>query len=521
MSAQTESGATDSGQKKKAQGPSQATKLVQLALARYRLGVSPEGKPFAYNPNAPHVALPLKGSQFGLRAHLAREYFTKYGAAPSSSALTDCIATLEGTAREQTPKMLHLRVAGNGERIHIDMADRRNRLIEISGGTWKIIDSSPHMFTRTELTASMPEPAPPGDGDITSLWAHINVAEPDRPVLLAVLIDALIQPGTAKPVTCLQAEHGSAKTTTANRMVSLVDPSTVPVRGAPRNEENWLTTAAGSWMVALDNLSTIADWLSDALCRASTGDGNVKRALYTDENLSVTKFRRGVILTGIDMGGLAADLTDRLVSIELAPIAARRSETDLENDWQNNWPIILSGLLDLAAKVHRRLSTLGEMVLPRMADFGRVLTCVDDILKTAGMTRYCDRAAAAMIDSAISDPFIARLIDMHWATPDDGMTAADILRMATPTPSFEEGGWTRWTPPVDWPKKARTVTVRLNKHAPALRLMGWQISNDSGRNEFHTMRWVLKPPDMTPRLSGNRDSSDSSDSSSLAVHFAR
>jgi hypothetical protein len=511
MSAQPESGATDSSQKKATgpkkaagakkkaagscnpAGPSQATKLVQLALARYRLGVSPERKPFAYHPAAPHVALPLKGSQLGLRAHLAREYFTKYGAAPSQSALADCCSVLEGTARDQTTRTLHLRVTGNGERIHIDMADRRNQLIEISGGAWKIIDSSPYMFTRTELTGSMPEPVAAGDGDIAPLWAHINVTEADRPVLLAVMIDALIQPGTAKPVTCLQAEHGSAKTTTAKCMVQLVDPLTVPVRGAPRNEENWLSTAAGSWVVALDNLSTIQDWLSDALCRASTGDGNVKRALYTDDNLSVTKFRRAVILTGIDMGGLAADLTDRLVSVELAPIVKRRSETELETMWQNDWPIILSGLLDLAAKVHHRLSTLGEIDLPRMADFGRVLACVDDIGETAGMARYYERAAAAMADSAISDSFIARLIDMHWPTPDDGMTAADILRMATP------GDEQRWSRPVDWPKKPRTVSVRLAKHAPALRLMGWQVSNDGGRNILNTVRWKLVPPNMTPR----------------------
>ncbi len=503
MSAQPKSGATDSS--KKAAGnkkvgscnppaPTQATKLVELALARYSLGVSPEGKPFAYKPQAPHVALPLKGSQFGLRAHLAREYFTKYGTAPSSSALTDCVSTLEGTARQQTPKVLHMRVAGNGERIHIDMADRRNRLIEISGGAWKIVDSSPHMFTRTELTGSMPEPAPPGDGDITALWAHINVTDADRPVLLAVMIDAFIQPSTAKPVTCLQAEHGSAKTTTAKRMVLLVDPSTVPVRGAPRNEENWLCTAAGSWIVALDNLSTIPDWLSDAICRASTGDGNVKRALYTDENLSVTNFRRSVVLTGIDMGGLAADLTDRLVSVELAPIVARRSETDLENDWQNDWPVILSGLLDLAATVHKALSTPDDKLqLPRMADFGRVLACVDKILKTDGMARYCERAAAMLADSAISDSFIARLIDMHWSTPDDGVTAADLLRLATP--GSEEG----WSRPVDWPKKARTVSVRLAKHAPALRSMGWQVSNDGGQNILNTVRWKLVPPNMSPR----------------------
>lgn len=56
-------------------------------------------------------------------------------------------------------------------------------------------------------------------------------------------------------------------------------PSPVPLRQSPRDADSWVTAAAGSWVVALDNLSAIPPWLSDSLCRAATGDGNVKRAL--------------------------------------------------------------------------------------------------------------------------------------------------------------------------------------------------------------------------------------------------
>ena len=91
-------------------GPSQATKLVELALVRYRLGVSTEGKPFGFTPDTPHIALPLKGNQLGLRAKLACDYFNKYAAAPSQSALTDCLAVLEGTCpRADTPASAYAR----------------------------------------------------------------------------------------------------------------------------------------------------------------------------------------------------------------------------------------------------------------------------------------------------------------------------------------------------------------------------------------------------------------------------
>ncbi len=127
------------------------------------------------------------------------------------------------------------------------------------------------------------------------LWDFVNVDAEDRPVLLAVLVAALIQCDVPHPVLALFAEQGSAKSTTTRMLVDLIDPSPVPLRQAQRDADSWVTAASGSrgsWVVALDNLSAIPPWLSDSLCRAATGDGNVKRALYTDADLAVVKFRR-------------------------------------------------------------------------------------------------------------------------------------------------------------------------------------------------------------------------------------
>jgi len=94
-------------------------------------------------------------------------------------------------------------------------------------------------------------------------------------------------------------------------LVDLIDPSPVPLRQAPRDADSWVTAASGSWVVALDNLSGIPPWLSDSLCRAATGDGSVKRALYTDADLAVVKFRRCVIVNGIDVGAVHISLFRR------------------------------------------------------------------------------------------------------------------------------------------------------------------------------------------------------------------
>ena len=45
------------------------------------------------------------------------------------------------------------------------------------------------------------------------------------------------------------------------------------LRGEPRENRDLMVMAANSWTVALDNLSYLQQWLSDALCCLSTGGG--------------------------------------------------------------------------------------------------------------------------------------------------------------------------------------------------------------------------------------------------------
>jgi len=50
---------------------------------------------------------------------------------------------------------------------------------------------------------------------------------------------------------------------------------------------------------------------------AVTGDGDVRRKLYTDGDLYVFAFRRCIIITGTDLGSVNGDLSDRLLPIHL------------------------------------------------------------------------------------------------------------------------------------------------------------------------------------------------------------
>ncbi len=80
---------------------------------------------------------------------------------------------------------------------------------------------------------------------------------------------------------------------------ALVDPSAAPLRTTTRNEHDLFIAATSAWVVAFDNISNLQPWLSDALCRLSTGGGFSTRTLYENREQELFDATRPAILNGI------------------------------------------------------------------------------------------------------------------------------------------------------------------------------------------------------------------------------
>jgi hypothetical protein len=307
--------------------------LAKAALERWAIRADPSGGIYGLPQTGPHIARPLRGGSHSLRAELARLYRVKHpGKVASQSALADALSSLEAEANDHEPVPMYLRVAEAEDALWLDLGDTSGRAVKVTPGGWSVEARPPVWFRRTELTGALPEPVP-GIGDLgdrlAELWELVNITEQDRPLVLAVLVATLL-PDIAHPVVDLVAEQGSGKSTAGRVLGGLLDPSPVPLRKPPRDEEGWVTAAAGSHVVVIDNVSRIPEWLSDSLCRAATGDGDVRRRLYTDADLSVFVFHRVVWLTGIELVGIRGDLADRSVMIELRRIDRRRLDEEID-----------------------------------------------------------------------------------------------------------------------------------------------------------------------------------------------
>ena len=444
-------------------GASQSDLLVRLAMERYRLGRTSAGESFAVSVDGPLIARMLRGGRSSLRAQLADEFNERFGKVPNSSALADAMLVLQGQAERAQPEEVSLRLAHHKDGCVVDLGDPTGRVVCVGSSGWAVKERSPVLFRRTELTGVLPLPTQPGD--LNALRQLLNLSEDSWQLVVGLLVCALI-PGIPHPIIWIGGLQGTGKSTAASVLARVIDPGPAVLRSPPRDLEQWAVSASGSWVVVIDNLSRIPEWLSDGLCRAVTGEAVVRRRLYSNQQLSVIHFRRVIIVTSIDAGDLRGDLAERLVPIDLEDIPAdkRREDAELQQAFERSHPAILSGLLDVVSRVLAILPNVQLVEKSRMADFHRVLAAVDQAMGFHSLDVYLgqrDRIAGEVIDSDPIADAVARFAQKEdvWTG-----TASDLLERLTPE-----------RPPRDWPKKPRGFSGALRRVIPALRQTGVQV----------------------------------------------
>lgn len=443
--------------------PKQSELIVRLALEQYRIGLSDGDEPFAVPNAGPNVALMFRGSRDSIKAKLAKAYRDRYRSVPSGTAISEALMVLQGDALDQAPEPVHLRVARWGEAVVLDLGDSSGSAVVIEGGSWELVDQSPVLFRRTALTKELP--APVRGGDFTDLKKVLNVDPADWPLLLGFLVAAFV-PDSPHPLLLLGGEQGTGKTTAARYLMGLFDPSTAEVRSAPRDPEQWAITTAGSWGLVLDNISHIPEWLSDALCKASTGDGWLRRTLYSDSGISVLAFRRVMILTSIDPGALRGDLGDRLLLVDLEKIedSVRQPLKKMDAAYAAMRPGVLGAILDLVAKVLPLLDTVKFEKLPRMADFAVILTAMDCVLGTKSFELFLNQRSRIAGDVVDADEVGHAITTFMNGVGEWSGTMKELLQKIIPSQT-----------PKGWPKNGKALSGHVRRLAPSLRAIGIEV----------------------------------------------
>ncbi len=211
---------------------------------------------------------PIQSRAF--RNWLGHQYYKLTEQGARGQAVGDAIATIDAKAQHDSKEReVFLRVAWLADRIYIDLADDRWRVVEIKASGWQILDKSPVMFTRRAGMAALPNPV---SGSLDNIGDLLNVEPDDVKLVVGWLLMAARGRGPY-PVLVIHGEHGSGKSTLTTILRNLIDPSTVPLRGLNKDIRDLLVTATNNHVLVLDNLSGLSPEVSDALCRFAVGGG--------------------------------------------------------------------------------------------------------------------------------------------------------------------------------------------------------------------------------------------------------
>ena len=447
---------------------SQSTLLVELAQSASLWHTPGQGDAYATFDGGGHLEhWPIRGRTF--KRWLCRQFYSVTGKTPGSQSVQDALGVLEGQAIfDGECHDVAVRVGEHDGRIYFDLSDDNWRSVEIDAGGWRLMDRCPVYFRRAK--AMLPLPVPEAGGSIDDLRRFVNVDDDGWPLVLGWLVAAL-RPSGPYPLLTLCGEQGSAKSTTARVLRDLVDPNTAPVRSEPREPRDLMIAAANGWLVALDNLSHVPGWLSDALCRLSTGGGFSCRTLYENDEETIFDAQRPGLMTGIEELGTRADLLDRSLIVALPRIAQqdRRPESVFWPTFEAVRPKILGAILDAVAVALRDVRTVKIDSLPRMADFALWATAAEPGLGLqpgAFMRAYAENRETAHAQALESCPIVCYLLDLgDWTgTPSELLTKIDS--MASDSDKRLK----------NWPKTPRALGGMLRRVAPDLRTSGLDVT---------------------------------------------
>ena len=452
---------------------SQADLLVQLALAQgIALCHTSDAEVFARIHVAGHAEIWAVKSK-GFRRWLAQRFYEQYQKAPNSQAMLAALQTIEAMGYYHAGEAdVFLRVGRADGIIYVDLGDPAWRAVEVSSAGWRIVPESPVWFRRAPGMEALPDPLL--DGRIGDLKRFVNLEHDDDFLLLTAYLLNALHPAGPYPVLVFAGEQGSAKSVTTTLVRRLLDPNSTPLRSQPRDGRDLMISALNGWVMALDNVSEIPDWLSDALCRIATGGGFSTRQLYTDADEVLFSATRPIIINGIEDPVERDDLRDRGLFLTLPPIAdgRRRTEDELWAEFEEAAPLLFGALLTAVAKSLADYSGVAIPELPRMADFARRVVAAERELGCSSgrfLTAYNENRQAAtefaIENNRLATEIVSFVDDRNW----EG-TATDLLAILNGRVP-EEIQRRKY-----WPKTPAKLSGALRRAAPGMRRVGVTVT---------------------------------------------
>jgi hypothetical protein len=408
----------------------------------------------------------------GFRRWLVSRYFDETRQTPNTTALTRVMELFTAHAEQGSADDVYTRLAEHGGAIYLDLANDQWQAVKITSDGWEVVSDCPVYFRRAK--GMMPLPTPERGGSLTELRDYLNVATDDDWKMLIGWLVGVFHPDGPYAILAISGEQGTAKTSATRFLRQLVDPNMAPLRDAPEDKRDLVIAAKNGRVLALDNLSSMPQWLSDALCRMATGSGYATRALYTDDDEALFNSRRPVVFNGIEELATRPDLGERCLVLTLQEIDPkhRKTERKLNAAWEEAQPRILGALLDAVCCALAEQDHVHFTELPRMADFAAWVTAAEKHLgwKRGSFVAALERNRESAIQTELeASPVADTLIQFMQARTEWKGTPKELHN------TLDELAPDRVKGLPEWPKNSQKLSGKLRRLAPALRANGIAI----------------------------------------------
>jgi hypothetical protein len=432
--------------------------------AYVRMVIGDHKEVWKVDPKAPKV-----------REVLTYRFLMEKDRAPSREALNTVVDTVLAKCGAGPKVDVYVRFARSSKAIYLDMCDEQWRAIEITASGWRVINDLPVLFRRG--VGARPLPVPTRAGALDALRPLVNSGDNSQWLLMLAWLVGTFQPDGAFSHLVLNGEQGSAKSTTALVLLSMIDPSYIGLSGPPKDEVDATVSALHCGVLGYDNLSGCRAEIADVFCRFSTGQGYRTRTFYENLGVTAVSVKLPLLLNGIDSTVMRGDLLERSISLNLPRVTTRLTEQGVWSDFATLHASCLAALLDVVSTGLRNLPNVNLIDPPRMSDFCTwIVACEPALPWEPGefLRTYIGKMKCANQDLAERDSVAMALI--AWA--EQNITSGGCARIVAKDLLIYLNEITAaW--PKDfhhWPMSPEALAHRLVRLAPVLRAQGIEIS---------------------------------------------
>jgi hypothetical protein len=473
--------------------PSKSVRAYEL-LAAYFWAYEADGEVYAVQRTSRHR--PTGGVLRPLDSRLTAFVSSRFSTLDertvcSATAIRDAITRWKGTACQlKDPPFVRW---GRGSDGALWWDSGGSVFVRVDATGWTVVeDVADCWFVRPPGHAELPPPQ--AGGAIKDLWSHVNVAAPDRRLVVSWLLASMLPgPTEAAGMLYITGPAGSGKSTAMSVLTSAAGgeanrQAQTDTREAARD---LFATARSGWVLGIDNVSALSAAASDHLCTIISGITKRVRTLYTTSDVTAIHVRRPAIATAIDIPVLREDLIRRMVPVTLSPLASPLDDHTLATRWADAQPKVFGALLDLMVQVLAAGDPPSGTPLSTLPSWGRCAWALDRIKPPSpGQLSTIDeclvRRTALSADDVHDDPWWRQVAFMLNGQPFTG-TLATLVNQVERPPNVDYHSW----------PTARTLPGRIERHREGLTAAGWRFEKldaAAAPGAHRAPRWRITPP---------------------------